>query len=70
MTMVPEAWQNDVTMTKEKKDYYRWNACSMEPWDGPGKFCLFFTNYFYDVSYGNSSSPCDLYLSTDRLAQL
>ena len=36
MTMVPEAWQNDVTMSKEKKDYYRWNAFSMEPWDGPG----------------------------------
>lgn len=36
MTMVPEAWQNDKTMTAEKKAYYRWSAYAMEPWDGPG----------------------------------
>ncbi|KAB7499261.1 putative glutamate synthase [NADPH] [Armadillidium nasatum] len=35
MTMVPEAWQNDPLMNPEKKDFYRWASCSMEPWDGP-----------------------------------
>lgn len=35
MTMVPEAWQNDSLMNKEKRDFYRWAACAMEPWDGP-----------------------------------
>lgn len=35
MTMVPEAWQNDRTMQQEKRDYYQWAACVMEPWDGP-----------------------------------
>lgn len=35
MTMVPEAWQNDKLMSQEKKDFYRWAACAMEPWDGP-----------------------------------
>lgn len=35
MTMVPEAWQNDKTMPQEKRDYYHWAACVMEPWDGP-----------------------------------
>lgn len=35
MTMVPEAWQNDRTMPQEKRDYYQWAACVMEPWDGP-----------------------------------
>lgn len=37
MTMVPEAWQNDTLMNSEKKSFYRWSACAMEPWDGPGK---------------------------------
>lgn len=37
MTMVPEAWQNDKTMSAEKKAYYRWSAFGMEPWDGPGR---------------------------------
>ena len=36
MTMVPEAWQNDETMSSEKRDYYKWSSCAMEPWDGPG----------------------------------
>lgn len=35
MTMVPEAWQNDLTMATEKRDFYHWAACVMEPWDGP-----------------------------------
>jgi glutamate synthase domain-containing protein 1 len=35
MTMVPEAWHNDKTMSQEKRDFYRWSACVMEPWDGP-----------------------------------
>lgn len=35
MTMVPEAWQNDKTMVQEKRDFYHWAACAMEPWDGP-----------------------------------
>lgn len=35
MTMVPEAWHNDPTMPKEKRDYYQWASCAMEPWDGP-----------------------------------
>ena len=35
--MVPEAWQNDKTMSKEKRAFYKWSAFAMEPWDGPGK---------------------------------
>ena len=33
--MVPEAWEKDALMVKEKKDFYRWAGCAMEPWDGP-----------------------------------
>lgn len=35
MMMVPEAWEKDATMSDEKKAYYEYNACIMEPWDGP-----------------------------------
>lgn len=35
MTMVPEAWEKDPLMNQEKKDFYRWAGCAMEPWDGP-----------------------------------
>ena len=35
MTMVPEAWQKDDLMSEDKKNFYRWGSCLMEPWDGP-----------------------------------
>ena len=35
MMVVPEAWEKHQTMSAEKKAFYEYNACIMEPWDGP-----------------------------------
>ena len=35
MMLVPEAWQNHETMSDEKKAFYEYHSCFMEPWDGP-----------------------------------
>jgi glutamate synthase (ferredoxin) len=35
MMMVPEAWEKHQTMSDDKKAFYEFNACVMEPWDGP-----------------------------------
>ncbi|GFR49656.1 hypothetical protein Agub_g11798 [Astrephomene gubernaculifera] len=35
MMLIPEAWQNDPLMSKEKKAFYRYHSAVMEPWDGP-----------------------------------
>jgi glutamate synthase (NADPH/NADH) large chain len=35
MMLVPEAWQNDPQMSREKRDFYEYHSCLMEPWDGP-----------------------------------
>ncbi|MBN1960036.1 MAG: glutamate synthase large subunit [Deltaproteobacteria bacterium] len=35
MMMVPEAWNNDVHMSDEKKAFYEYHGCLIEPWDGP-----------------------------------
>lgn len=35
MMMIPEPWANDVTMDDEKKAFYEFHSCLMEPWDGP-----------------------------------
>lgn len=35
MMMIPEAWQNNQHMNGTKKDFYRYYANVMEPWDGP-----------------------------------
>ena len=35
MMLVPEAWEKDENMPDEKKAFYEYNSCIMEPWDGP-----------------------------------
>ncbi len=33
--LIPEAWQNHETMSDQKRAFYDYHACMMEPWDGP-----------------------------------
>lgn len=35
MMMIPEAWTGDDNMSAEKKAFYEYHSCLMEPWDGP-----------------------------------
>lgn len=35
MITIPEPWRNNRTMSQEKKDFYKYYATMMEPWDGP-----------------------------------
>ncbi|MFI6329549.1 glutamate synthase large subunit [Micromonospora chersina] len=35
LMMIPEAWENDPEMRADKRDFYRFHASLMEPWDGP-----------------------------------
>ena len=35
MMMIPEPWSNHESMTEEKKAFYEFHSCLMEPWDGP-----------------------------------
>lgn len=35
MMLIPAAWQKDAFMDEKIRDFYRYHACMMEPWDGP-----------------------------------
>ena len=35
MMMIPEPWSKHETMSDEKKAFYEYHSCIMEPWDGP-----------------------------------
>ncbi|MBN1917761.1 MAG: glutamate synthase large subunit [Verrucomicrobia bacterium] len=35
MMCLPEAWERHETMSDEKKAFYEYHSCLMEPWDGP-----------------------------------
>jgi glutamate synthase (ferredoxin) len=38
--MVPEPWSRHETMSPEKKAFYEYHACLMEPWDGPASIAF------------------------------
>jgi glutamate synthase (NADPH/NADH) large chain len=35
MMMIPEPWSNHESMSDEKKAFFEYHSCMMEPWDGP-----------------------------------
>lgn len=35
MMMIPEPWSNHESMSDQKKAFYEYHSCMMEPWDGP-----------------------------------
>ena len=40
MMMVPEPWANHESMSPEKKAFYEFHSCLMEPWDGPASIAF------------------------------
>lgn len=66
MTMVPEAWQNDPTMSEEKRNYYHWAACTMEPWDGPALISFTDGRYIGAILDRNGLRPSRFYLTKDN----
>ena len=40
MMMIPEAWYGHESMSDEKKAFYEYHACLMEPWDGPASIAF------------------------------
>lgn len=57
MMMLPEAWQSNANIEPEKKAWYEWAACLMEPYDGPGKFSKkMFTLVLTAIAWSNDNS--------------
>ena len=42
LMMIPEAWENNPSMSKSRRDFYAFHSALMEPWDGPA--CVTFTD--------------------------
>ena len=40
MMMIPEAWENNREMDTKRRDFYRFHASVIEPWDGPAAVCF------------------------------
>ena len=40
MMMIPEPWSNHESMSDQKKAFYEYHGCLMEPWDGPASIAF------------------------------
>ena len=67
MMMVPEAWQDNPLMNPDKKAFYQWAACQMEPWDGPALFTFSDGRYCGANLDRNGLRPCRFYVTSDDM---
>jgi glutamate synthase (ferredoxin) len=65
MMMVPEPWENHETMSKEKRAFYEYHACLMEPWDGPAAISFTDGRVIGAVLDRNGLRPCRYYITSD-----
>ncbi len=57
MMLVPEAWEKHLSMPEDKKAFYEYNACIMEPWDGPASIPFTDGNYIGALLDRNGLRP-------------
>jgi glutamate synthase (NADPH/NADH) large chain len=65
MMMIPEAWQNHETMSEDKRAFYEYHSCLMEPWDGPASIAFTDGKYIGAVLDRNGLRPSRYYLTHD-----
>ncbi|MFG0288930.1 MAG: glutamate synthase large subunit [Rhodopirellula sp. JB044] len=65
MMMVPEAWQKHQTMPEEKRAFYAYFSCLMEPWDGPASIVFTDGKYIGATLDRNGLRPSRYYITHD-----
>ena len=65
MMMIPEAWQKHESMAAEKRAFYEYHSCLMEPWDGPASIAFTDGRYIGAVLDRNGLRPSRYYLTHD-----
>lgn len=65
MMMVPEAWQMHETMPEEKRAFYEYFSCLMEPWDGPASIVFTDGQYIGATLDRNGLRPSRYYITHD-----
>ena len=65
MMMIPEAWQKNELMAAEKRAFYEYHSCLMEPWDGPASIAFTDGKYIGAVLDRNGLRPSRYYLTHD-----
>ncbi len=67
MMMIPEAWSGHESMSEEKKAFYEYHACLMEPWDGPASITFCDGRYIGAVLDRNGLRPSRFLVTKDDM---
>ncbi|MEE4381659.1 MAG: glutamate synthase large subunit [Pseudomonadales bacterium] len=65
LMMIPEAWQAHPSMEPEKRAFYEYFSCLMEPWDGPASIAFTDGKYIGAVLDRNGLRPSRYYVTDD-----
>jgi glutamate synthase (NADPH/NADH) large chain len=67
LMMIPEAWQGHEGMSPERRAFYEYHSCLMEPWDGPASIAFTDGTVIGAVLDRNGLRPSRYYVSKDGL---
>jgi glutamate synthase (ferredoxin) len=67
MMMIPEPWTAHESMSDEKKAFYEYHSCLMEPWDGPASIAFTDGRMIGAVLDRNGLRPSRYYVTKDDL---
>ncbi|MBI5382419.1 MAG: glutamate synthase large subunit [Opitutae bacterium] len=65
MMMIPEPWSNHQTMDENKRAFYQYHSCLMEPWDGPASIAFTDGKQIGAVLDRNGLRPSRYYVTKD-----
>ncbi len=67
LMMIPEAWSGHETMAADRKAFYEYHACLMEPWDGPASIAFTDGEVIGAVLDRNGLRPSRYYITHDDM---
>jgi glutamate synthase (ferredoxin) len=67
LMMIPEAWSGHETMDDERRAFYEYHACLMEPWDGPASIAFMDGEVIGAVLDRNGLRPSRYYVTKDDI---
>ena len=67
MMMIPEPWAGHESMSAERKAFYQYHSCLMEPWDGPASIAFTDGVQIGAVLDRNGLRPSRYYVTKDDL---
>ena len=67
LMMIPEAWAGHETMAPDRRAFYEYHGCLMEPWDGPASIAFTDGEKIGAVLDRNGLRPSRYYVTTDDI---